>query len=156
MDALGVKSWAKTSDARGLHLLVGIVPEYQPEYQIEEVHAWAIFIDRVPVELRPDLFSMDYTNSRRTEKVLLDHNQAGYGRTTASIYSVRPLPGTPVSAPVAWEEVNHVSVDFRWYILQRERCRLDRISGFSNVREVLSDRYGSILRPFQKCEWGAP
>ena len=48
---------------------------------------------------------MDYTRARRTEKVLLDHNQVGYGRTTASIYSVRPLPGAPVSAPVTWDEV---------------------------------------------------
>ncbi len=64
----------------------------EPEYEFEEVHTWAIAIDRVLVERRPDLFSMDYTKSRRTEKVLLDHNQVGYGRTTASIYSVRPLP----------------------------------------------------------------
>ena len=51
------------------------------------------------------MFSMDYTRSRRTEKVLLDHNQVGYGKTTASIYSVRPLPGAPVSTPLTWEEV---------------------------------------------------
>ena len=100
LDALG--SWVKTSGASGLHLLVGI----EPEYEFEEVHTWAIAIDRVLVERRPDLFSMDYTRSRRTEKVLLDHNQVGYGRTTASIYSARPFPGAPVSAPVTWGEVS--------------------------------------------------
>ena len=101
LESLGVESWAKTSGANGLHVLVGI----KPEYEFEEVHTWVIAIDRVLTERRPDLFSMDYTRSRRTEKVLLDHNQVGYGRTTASIYSVRPLPGAPVSAPVTWEEV---------------------------------------------------
>ena len=38
--------------------------------------------------------------------MLLDHNQVGYGRTTASVYSVRPLSGAPVSAPLTWEEVD--------------------------------------------------
>ncbi len=51
LDALGVKSWAKTSGASGLHL-VGI----ESEYEFEEVHTWAIAIDRVLVERRPDLF----------------------------------------------------------------------------------------------------
>ena len=101
LDSLGIESWPKTSGSNGIHVLVGI----KPEYEFEEVHTWTIAIDRVLTQRRPDLFSMDYTRSRRTEKVLLDHNQVGYGRTTASIYSVRPLPGAPVSAPVTWKEV---------------------------------------------------
>ena len=101
LDSLGVESFPKTSGANGLHILVGITPEYE----FEEVHTWVIAVDRVLTERRPDLFSMDYTRSRRTEKVLLDHNQVGFGRTTASIYSVRPLSGAPVSTPLSWEEV---------------------------------------------------
>ena len=45
LDAQGGNSWAKTSGASGLHLLVGI----EPEYEFEEVHTWAIAIDRVLV-----------------------------------------------------------------------------------------------------------
>ena len=101
LDRLGVDSCPKTSGSLGIHVLVGI----RPEFDFEEVHTWVIAIARVLSERRPDLFTMDYTRSRRTDKVLLDHNQVGYGRTTASIYSVRPLPGAPVSAPLAWEEV---------------------------------------------------
>jgi bifunctional non-homologous end joining protein LigD len=101
LDALGVESFPKTSGANGLHVLVG----FQPEFDFEEVHTWVIAVDRVLAGHRPDLFTMDYTRSRRTDKVLLDHNQVGYGRTTASIYSVRPLPGAPVSAPLLWSEV---------------------------------------------------
>ncbi len=123
LDALGVNSWVKTSGASGLHLLVGI----EPEYEFEEVHTWAIAIDRVLVERRPDLFSMDYTKSRRTEKVLLDHNQVGYGRTTASIYSVRPLPGAPVSAPVTWEEVNSGNLSTNQFTIQTMPERVERM-----------------------------
>ena len=101
LDALGLESFPKTSGANGLHVLVG----FQPEYEFHEVHTWVIGVDRVLAQHRPDLFTMDYTRSRRTDRVLLDHNQVGFGRTTASIYSVRPLPGAPVSTPVQWSEV---------------------------------------------------
>ena len=98
---LGLESWAKTSGSHGMHVLVGI----QPRYAFEEVHTWVIAIARVLTERLPTLFTMDYARSRRESKVLLDHNQVGYGRSTVSIYSVRPLTGAPVSAPVTWEEV---------------------------------------------------
>ncbi len=101
LDALGLESFAKTSGANGLHVIAGFVPEYS----FQDVHTWVIGVDRVLAQHRPDLFTMDYARSRRTEKVLLDHNQVGFGRTTASIYSVRPLPGAPVSAPLLWSEV---------------------------------------------------
>ncbi len=83
LDSLGVEGWPKTSGANGLHILVSLVPDYG----FEDVHSWVIAVSRILTGQRPDLFSMDYTRSRRTEKVLLDHNQVGYGRTTASIYS---------------------------------------------------------------------
>ena len=38
-------------------------------------------------------------------RVLVDYNQNAWGRTLASVYSVRPKPRAPVSAPVTWEEV---------------------------------------------------
>ena len=96
-----MECFPKTSGASGIHILVGI----EPEYDFEEAHTWVIAVARVLSERQPNLFSMDYTRSRRTEKVLLDHNQVGHGRTTASIYSVRPVPGAQVSTPLTWDEV---------------------------------------------------
>jgi bifunctional non-homologous end joining protein LigD len=37
--------------------------------------------------------------------VLVDANQNGEGKTIASVYSVRPRPGAPVSTPLRWDEV---------------------------------------------------
>ena len=120
LDSLGVESWPKTSGSSGLHILVGI----RPEFDFEQVHTWVIAIDRVLTERRGDLFSMDYTRSRRTDKVLLDHNQVGYGRTTASIYSVRPLPGAPVSAPVTWEEVSSGEITINQFTIETMPARV--------------------------------
>jgi bifunctional non-homologous end joining protein LigD len=35
----------------------------------------------------------------------VDYNQNAWGRTLASLYSPRPKPRAPVSAPVTWAEV---------------------------------------------------
>jgi bifunctional non-homologous end joining protein LigD len=47
--------------------------------------------------------------------VLLDYNQNAWGRTLASIYSVRPTPFAGVSTPVTWKEIDKgISIgDFR-------------------------------------------
>jgi bifunctional non-homologous end joining protein LigD len=42
---------------------------------------------------------------RPAGRVLVDYNQNAWGRTLASIYSVRPRPEATVSTPVTWEEV---------------------------------------------------
>ena len=46
--------------------------------------------------------------SKRTGKVFLDHNQNVRSKNMASIYSLRPLPGAPVSTPLRWEELGNV------------------------------------------------
>jgi len=38
-------------------------------------------------------------------RVLVDYNQNAWGRTLASIYSVRPTPKAAVSTPVTWKEI---------------------------------------------------
>ncbi|MGH7313820.1 MAG: non-homologous end-joining DNA ligase, partial [Candidatus Rokuibacteriota bacterium] len=42
---------------------------------------------------------------RPAGRVLVDYNQNAWGRTLASIYSVRPHPRACVSTPVAWDEL---------------------------------------------------
>jgi len=51
------------------------------------------------------LVTTEWTKSKR-RGVLIDSNQNGEGKTIASVYSVRPKPGAPVSTPLRWDEVN--------------------------------------------------
>jgi bifunctional non-homologous end joining protein LigD len=57
-------------------------------------------------QLRPELITAEYRVAKRPEgHVLVDYNQNAWGRTLASIYSVRPKPLATVSVPVTWVEV---------------------------------------------------
>jgi len=56
--------------------------------------------------LHPGLITAEYRISHRPAgHVLVDYNQNAWGRTLASIYSVRPTAVASVSVPVTWEEV---------------------------------------------------
>src|SRR5437867_13123860 len=56
--------------------------------------------------MHPEVITTPYRVALRPKKrVLVDYNQNAWGRTLASIYSVRPTPVASVSAPVKWEEV---------------------------------------------------
>ena len=101
MDQLGLEAQAKTTGGKGIHVNVGVAPELDHEV----VREWVISVAGLIRQHRGDLFTTEYAHHRRVGKVLLDYNQNGYRRSTAGIYSVRPMPGATVSAPVTWEEV---------------------------------------------------
>jgi bifunctional non-homologous end joining protein LigD len=54
----------------------------------------------------PALITAEYRVAKRPRgRVLVDYNQNAWGRTLASIYSVRPRPEATVSVPITWKEV---------------------------------------------------
>jgi bifunctional non-homologous end joining protein LigD len=65
---------------------------------------------------KPELVTAEYVVAKRPSgRVLVDYNQNAWGRTLASIYSVRPKPRATVSTPVTWKELERgVTIeDFR-------------------------------------------
>jgi bifunctional non-homologous end joining protein LigD len=102
LEALGMKPLAKTTGSRGIHVYVAIVRGP------EQKEVWT-FAKRFAVELaklRPNLVTAEYRIAKRPAgRVLVDYNQNAWGRTLASVYSVRPKPLATVSAPVTWEEI---------------------------------------------------
>src|SRR5262249_8469057 len=55
----------------------------------------------------PTLLTAEYRIARRPAgRVLIDYNQNAWGRTLASVYSVRPSPRACVSTPVSWREID--------------------------------------------------
>jgi bifunctional non-homologous end joining protein LigD len=102
LQALGVASLAKTTGSRGMHLYVPI--RRGPSQK--EVWVFAKAFARTIADRHPALLTAEYRVARRPRgRVLVDYNQNAWGRTLASVYSVRPRPLATVSAPVSWEEV---------------------------------------------------
>jgi bifunctional non-homologous end joining protein LigD len=67
-------------------------------------------------EENPKLVTAEYRVAKRPPgRVLVDYNQNAWGRTLASVYSVRPRPRATVSAPLSWNELESGAVieDFR-------------------------------------------
>jgi bifunctional non-homologous end joining protein LigD len=102
LESLRMAPLVKTTGSKGLHVYVPIV---RGPVQKD---VWT-FAKALAVELasrHPALMTSEYRVAKRPRgRVLVDYNQNAWGRTLASIYSVRPRPGAPVSTPVTWKEI---------------------------------------------------
>ena len=100
--ALKIPSYAKTTGSKGIHVYTPIV------HGPTQKEVWT-FTKAIAFELEkrhPDVITAEYKKAKRPHgRVLVDYNQNAWGRTLASIYSVRPTPVASVSMPVTWEEV---------------------------------------------------
>ena len=70
----------------------------------EDTYEFAELLSRRLEEQHPGEVTTEWLKRKRSG-VLVDHRQNGWGKTIASVYSVRPKPGAPVSTPLRWEEL---------------------------------------------------
>ncbi|MDX1690097.1 MAG: non-homologous end-joining DNA ligase [Acidimicrobiia bacterium] len=101
---LGLTGYAKTSGATGIHVYVPL----EAEYPYARVRRFVETVGRVIVGADPALATMEWDIPKRRGRVFIDHNQNVGGKTIASVYSVRPRAGAPVSTPLLWEELEDV------------------------------------------------
>jgi bifunctional non-homologous end joining protein LigD len=97
-----IKSYAKTTGSRGIHVYVPIVRGPKQK----EVWAFAKAFSRELAARNPKIVTAEYRVAKRPAgRVLVDYNQNAWNRTLASVYSVRPKPQATASTPVSWKEV---------------------------------------------------
>jgi bifunctional non-homologous end joining protein LigD len=127
--ALKMASYAKTTGSRGIHMYV---PIRRGPLQ-KQVWTFAKSMAQRLAAENPALITSEYRIAKRPEKhVLVDYNQNAWGRTLASVYSLRPKPQATASTPVSWDEVEHG--------FSMEDFRID------NVPERLA-RLGDLWKP---------
>jgi bifunctional non-homologous end joining protein LigD len=73
----------------------------------------------------PDIATITRAVERREGKVYVDFLQNGRGKTIVTPYSVRPLAGAPVSAPLDWSEVTP-KLDVSKYTIATMAARLKK------------------------------
>ena len=105
LDELGYAGFPKTSGGRGVHIYVRI----ERRWSFTDVRHAAIAFGRELGRRLPGQVTTNWWKEERGERIFVDYNQNARDRTIASAYSIRPKPGAPVSAPLAWDELPHVA-----------------------------------------------
>jgi bifunctional non-homologous end joining protein LigD len=123
LEGLKMKALVKTTGSRGLHIYVPIVrgPTQKEVWTI----AKALAIELV-ARHRSVMTSAYAVAKRPRDRVLIDYNQNAWGRTLASIYSVRPRSRAPVSTPVTWKDVER-GVEIEDWRFDNVRARLAKV-----------------------------
>lgn len=139
LDEFGLDSFPKTSGASGLHLFIPI----KPCYSWQQVTGAMKYVADLVVEVHPDKATIERKVDKRTGKVYLDYLQNGRGRTMAYQYSLRPLPGAPVSTPLHWWEVERGDVHPGYFtmmtIFKRLEAQGDIYAGVLNLRQSMDE-----------------
>jgi bifunctional non-homologous end joining protein LigD len=122
LDVLKMPSFVKTTGSKGLHVYVPIV---RGPVQ-KDVWTFAKALAQALAERHPELITAEYRIANRPpRRVLVDYNQNAWGRTLASIYSVRPTAAATVSVPVTWREVEN-GIEIGDFTLANVSTRIDR------------------------------
>jgi len=100
LDELELPSYVKTSGADGIHVVAPITRRST----FEQTYQFAERASRLLEQRHPGKVTTEWLKKKRSG-VLVDHRQNGWGKTIASVYSVRPKPGAPVSTPLRWDEL---------------------------------------------------
>jgi bifunctional non-homologous end joining protein LigD len=119
LDALGLVGFAKTSGSDGMHVLVPI----ERRHTYDDTREFSAIVAGTLARTHRGLVTTEWTKAKR-KGVLIDSNQNGEGKTIASVYSVRPHPGAPVSTPLRWDEVKE-GLDPRGFTMDAVLGRID-------------------------------
>jgi bifunctional non-homologous end joining protein LigD len=142
LDALGLVSFAKTSSAEGMHVLVPV----ERRYTYEDTREFSEIVAGAIARSHRGLATTEWSKSKR-RGVLIDSNQNGEGKTIASVYSVRPRAGAPVSTPLRWDEVNEEldpSAFTMDVVLDRVRRHGDLFEGVLTTRQRLDKALNAL------------
>ncbi len=97
-----IEGYCKTSGSSGIHIYIPMGAKYTFEHVKNFGH---ILMQMVLKEL-PEITTLERSLQKRDQnKIYLDYLQNRRGQTLASVYSLRPKTGAPVSMPLEWNEL---------------------------------------------------
>jgi bifunctional non-homologous end joining protein LigD len=123
LERLGLRGYPKTSGGQGLHVFLPLAPGNT----FEAVRDWVRDLAEALAADHPDLIAVSRGPTHRGAHVTVDHAQNSVGRNTAAPYTVRGLPGAPVSAPLSWDEVEAGRMRPADFTLRTIRERLAKV-----------------------------
>ena len=104
LDAAGLAGAVKLSGAKGVHVYVPV----DEDVTLDDAAAATRAIAERAAGGDPTLATTAFVKEDRGGRVFVDATRVG-GATVVAAYSPRARPGTPVSFPVTWDELDHVT-----------------------------------------------
>jgi bifunctional non-homologous end joining protein LigD len=101
LDALGLRSFARVTGGKGVHLVAPI----ERRYEWDLVKGFTRAVADALVAESPDRYTATLAKAKRTGKTFVDYLRNGRGATAVCSWSTRARPGLPVAVPVTWEEL---------------------------------------------------
>jgi len=122
LDELSLPSFVKTTGSKGLHLAVPL----KHRESFEDVHETASLIGEVLAAREPEAVTTEFRKEKRRGRLFLDMHRNQYGQHAVAPYSVRALPGAPVSCPLDWDELSSSTLTAQTFTLKTVPRRLER------------------------------
>lgn len=101
LETFGYHPFVKTTGRKGLHVLTPI----EPKWNFQETFEVAKAVAQPFVEVHGSVLTLQIKKDYRAGKVLLDIYRNRQSQSIVAAYSVRGLPGAPVSTPLQWDEL---------------------------------------------------
>jgi bifunctional non-homologous end joining protein LigD len=133
-EEIGLPNLLKTSGSSGLHVLIPL----GGQCSYEEARSLGELLARLVTAELPEISTVIRQVSRRGGKVYIDYLQIGAGRLIVAPFSVRPLPGAPVSMPLRWTEVKP-GLDIRSFTIETAPARMRKLKR-DPLGEVLTEK----------------
>jgi bifunctional non-homologous end joining protein LigD len=139
LKGLGLESWPLLSGGKGLHVVVPL----DATADWPTVKSFAERFSRAISEAEPKMFTANIRKEQRKGRIFLDWLRNQRGATAVLPYSARGREGAPVSAPVAWSELDqydsghHFSVRDVDDLLKRAKSKL--LAGWGKAKQSLPD-----------------
>lgn len=147
LDKLGLPSYIKTSGLFGMHIYIPIVPKYT----YEQVRDFILLICQLIHNKVPNITSLERKPEKRKNKLYLDFLQNRRGATIAAPYSVRPIDGARVSAPLKWSEIN-TKLDTSKLNIKTMSTRLKKVGDLWKGMNKNAIRIEDFLEKIEKFE----
>jgi bifunctional non-homologous end joining protein LigD len=101
LEEINIKNYCKTSGKRGLHIFIPL----GAQINFEQSQEFAKIVAFITQKYLPDIISLEHSPAKRQQRIYVDFLRNSRHQTVSSVYSLRPAPGAPASAPLFWDEL---------------------------------------------------
>jgi bifunctional non-homologous end joining protein LigD len=137
LDELALPAFVKVTGSKGLHVIAPL----DDAATFDEVGALATRIGALLCRRHPEDLTMEFYKKDRRGRLFMDVMRNAIGATLVAPYSLRGRPGAPVSAPIAWSELDDPALCADGIRLRDLRARLDQ---HGDPWRALRARVGSV------------